>query len=344
MGWVVIQIKANRLCLFYHSFDCSIVVFPHCLGHNLVMSTAFITHPDCLLHEMGSWHPESPSRLTAISDQLIANGLAGYLVDVEAKLAPRSAIEAVHPPSYVQAIEQSVPATGYVSLDADTQLNAHSFKAACRAAGAAVQAVDLVMSGAVDSAFCSVRPPGHHATVSQAMGFCVFNNVAIATRYAIDTYHLKRVAIIDFDVHHGNGTEDIFADDPHVLMCSFFQHPFYPYSGARPAGENMLNIPVPAGADGKVIRELVSTYWIDKLHQFKPELICISAGFDAHREDDMGQLKLVEADYAWMTQQIMQIAQQYAQGRIVSLLEGGYELSALARSVVAHLKVLSGLA
>ena len=309
-----------------------------------IMSTAFISHPDCLLHEMGAWHPECPDRLSAISDQLIASGLLHYLVETEAKVATLAEVGLVHPHSYVDSIVHAIPEQGYATLDADTLLNPNTLKAALRAAGAAIQAVDLVMTHSVESAFCAVRPPGHHATKNQAMGFCIFNNVAIAARYAIQKYKLKRVAIIDFDVHHGNGTEDIFADDPNILMCSFFQHPFYPYSGARPAGENMINIPVPAGADGEMIRPLVSTFWLDKLHQFKPELICISAGFDAHREDDMGQLGLVESDYAWLTEKIMDIAHQYADGRIVSVLEGGYDLSSLGRSVVAHLKVLSGLA
>lgn len=308
------------------------------------MSTAFITHPDCLLHEMGAWHPECPSRLSAISDQLIANGLSPYLVHIAPDLAPLDAVLRVHPLSYIDSIRNNIPSQGYYTLDADTLINPYSFQAALRAAGAALQAVDLVMSNTVESAFCSIRPPGHHARIEQAMGFCIFNNVAIAVKHAIAKYKLKRVAIIDFDVHHGNGTEEIFADDPHVLMCSFFQHPFYPYSGARPAGDNMVNVPVAAGSDGEVVREAVSQYWLDRLDQFKPELICISAGFDAHREDDMGQLRLVEADYAWITERMVEVADRHAQGRIVSMLEGGYALSALGRSVVAHLRVLSGLA
>jgi acetoin utilization deacetylase AcuC-like enzyme len=225
-------------------------------------------------------------------------------------------------------------------IDGDTIMNPATWTVSLRAAGAAIAAVDAVMQGEVNNAFCAIRPPGHHAEPHRSMGFCVFNNVAIATRYAIETYDLDRVAVIDFDVHHGNGTEAAFINDPHVLMCSFFQHPFYPYSGLD-GGDNMVNVPLPASTNGKVVREMISQTWIPRLHEFKPQLIIISAGFDAHREDDLGQMGLVEDDYVWMTKQLMEIANQYCEGKIVSCLEGGYNLSALGRSVAAHLKTLA---
>jgi acetoin utilization deacetylase AcuC-like enzyme len=206
-----------------------------------------------------------------------------------------------------------------------------------------VAATDAVIAGEVDNAFCSVRPPGHHATPSEPMGFCFFNNVAIAARHAMEVHGLERVAIIDFDVHHGNGTADAFRHDPRVLMASLFQHPFYPYSDPEPVTATSVNIPVPALTDGEAVRKLVQDYWLPALHVHKPQMIFVSAGFDGHREDDMGGIGLVESDYAWITRQIMEIARLYARGRIVSCLEGGYALSALGRSVVAHLKVLADL-
>ncbi|MGZ3239809.1 MAG: histone deacetylase family protein, partial [Burkholderiaceae bacterium] len=233
--------------------------------------------------------------------------------------------------------------SGYYSLDGDTSLNAYSWQAALRAAGAAVAATDAVIAGELDNAFCAIRPPGHHARPSEPMGFCLFNNVAIAARHAMDVHGLQRVAIVDFDVHHGNGTEEAFRNDPRVLMVSFFQHPFYPYSGTENASTHAVNIPVPAHTKGDVVRQLITEQWLPALHAHRPEMIFISAGFDAHREDDIGQMGLVEADYSWITQQMMAIAKQYAQGRIVSCLEGGYNLSALGRSVVAHLKALAEL-
>jgi acetoin utilization deacetylase AcuC-like enzyme len=212
-----------------------------------------------------------------------------------------------------------------------------------RSAGAALAATDAVLAGELENAFCAVRPPGHHAMRKQAMGFCFFNNVAVAAKYALQRHGLKRVAVVDFDVHHGNGTEDILAGDDRVLMVSFFQHPFYPHSGTDNPASNMLNIPVPAYTKGMDVRELVETYWVPRLEAFKPEMVFISAGFDAHREDDMGQMALTEQDYAWITDRIRTIALRHAKGRIVSCLEGGYSLSALGRSVEAHIRVLAGL-
>jgi acetoin utilization deacetylase AcuC-like enzyme len=241
-------------------------------------------------------------------------------------------------------VRDHVPeAGGYYQIDGDTALCQYSYQAALRAAGAALAATDAVIAGDVDNAFCSVRPPGHHATPSQSMGFCLFNNVAIAVLHALESHGLERVAIIDFDVHHGNGTAASFHDDPRVLMASFYQHPFYPYTEPEPFTPNRINVPVPARSDGEVVRKLVSDYWLPALHAFRPQMLFVSAGFDAHREDDLGGMALVEADYAWMTRELMEVAKEHAQGRIVSCLEGGYNLSALARSVVAHLKVLAEL-
>ncbi|KAF1041421.1 MAG: Histone deacetylase-like amidohydrolase [Herbaspirillum frisingense] len=312
------------------------------------MTTAIYTHADCQRHEMGDWHPETPTRLQAIEDQLIASRIDQFLDRREAPLAGQAELERIHSAGAIDRIREhsaALAASGdnYYPLDSDTMLNRHSWQAALRAAGAAVAATDAVIAGELDNAFCSVRPPGHHATPDKAMGFCLFNNVAIAARHAMDVHGLERVAVVDFDVHHGNGTEDAFAHDPRVLMVSFFQHPFYPFSGDAPAEAHILNVPVPAFTDGNAVRQLVTEKWLPALHAHQPQMIFISAGFDAHREDDMGQMGLVEADYAWMTRQIMKIADQYAKGRIVSCLEGGYNLSALARSVVAHLKVLADL-
>jgi acetoin utilization deacetylase AcuC-like enzyme len=230
------------------------------------------------------------------------------------------------------------------ALDPDTIASPGTLSAAMHAAGAAVAATDDVLSGRANNAFCAVRPPGHHATRDETMGFCFFNNVAIAARHALDVHGLQRVAIIDFDVHHGNGTEDIIAGDERVLMCSFFQHPLYPYSGAVPKGTNMVNVPVAPYTRGPAVRQTILDMWIPALDRFAPQMIFISAGFDAHREDDLGQMALVEDDYAWITRELMQVARRHAQGRIVSCLEGGYCLSALARSVAAHLRVLADMA
>ena len=307
------------------------------------MSAAFVTHPDCLKHEMGAHHPERPARLAAIEDQLIASGIGAYLTRFDAPLATDEQLARVHPIEYVRAIRDAAPEHGTVHLDPDTAMNPYTLNAALRAAGAAVFAVDLVMKKQFQSVFCSVRPPGHHACRVRPMGFCIFNNVAVAARHAVHAHGLERVAIIDFDVHHGNGTEDIFEGDPHVLMASTFQHPFYPYSGTEDPAANMVNVPLAAGAGSREFHEAVREAWLPALDEFAPELLLFSAGFDAHVEDDMAMLRLTDADYGWVTEQVKNVAERHAQGRMVSLLEGGYALSALGRSAVQHIRVMAGL-
>ena len=306
------------------------------------MTTAYISHPDFMKHEMGRHHPECPERIQAIEDQLIQSRLDGHLKRIDPPLATEADITRVHSEDHLAFIKSKAPTSGYAMIDGDTIMNSSTWNVSLRAAGAAIAAVASVMKGDVNNAFCAVRPPGHHAEPHRSMGFCVFNTIAIATRYAIEQYDLDRVAVIDFDVHHGNGTEAAFIDDPHVLMCSFFQHPFYPYSGLE-GGDNMVNIPLPASTSGKLVREMISKIWIPRLQEFKPQLIMISAGFDAHREDDLGQMGLVEDDYVWITQQLMNVANQSCDGKIVSCLDGGYNLSAFGRSVAAHLKTLAEL-
>ena len=312
--------------------------------------TGYYTHRDCWKHEMGPGHPECPERLDAVEDRLLISGVFDALERREAPLASLNDIELAHDRLHVAALRglslrltEELEAGGpeHTALDSDTSINAYTWTAALRAAGAALEATDAVMAGELENAFCAVRPPGHHATRNKAIGFCFFNNVAVAAKYALQRHNLKRVAVIDFDVHHGNGTEDILAGDERALMCSFFQHPFYPYSGDQNPAPNMCNVPVPAYSKGMDIREVVEMMWIPRLEEFQPEMMFISAGFDAHREDDMGQLGLTEQDFSWITQRLKDVARRYCKGRIVSCLEGGYIPSALARSVEAHLRVLA---
>jgi acetoin utilization deacetylase AcuC-like enzyme len=310
------------------------------------MTTAYITHADCLRHEMGAGHPERPERLSAINEHLRTSGLLEQLRCLDAPLADAADLKRVHLASYVDEIFESAPTEGYLQLDPDTAMNSHSLAAAQRAAGAGLLAVDEVMAGGAQNAFCAVRPCGHHATPARSMGFCIFNNVGVAAAYALEVKGLERVAIVDFDVHHGNGTEDTFSEPKwreRVLMASFFQHPFYPYSGTANPAPNMINVPLAAGSDGEAAKQVMERYWRPALEGFKPQMILISAGFDAHREDLLGGLALVEDDYAWLTRELMAVAEQHAQKRVVSMLEGGYHLPALGRSVVAHVRTLTEL-
>jgi len=314
-------------------------------------ATGYYTHKDCWRHEMGAGHPECPQRLDAIEDRILITGLDAALERREASPAPLADLELAHGRMHLaalrglcEALKADINAGGppHAHIDTDTSVNVHSWNAILASAGAAIDATDAVIAGELANAFCAVRPPGHHAMRDKAMGFCFVNNVAVAAKYALERHGLKRVAIIDFDVHHGNGTEDIVVGDDRILMCSFYQHPFYPECEHSNA-PNLVNLPVPAYTRGMEIRELIDMMWLSRLDAHRPQMLFISAGFDAHREDDMGQLGLVENDYIWITERLMEVARRHAGGRIVSCLEGGYSLSALARSVEAHLRVLAGV-
>jgi acetoin utilization deacetylase AcuC-like enzyme len=308
------------------------------------MTTSYITHADCLRHEMGLGHPECPERLVAVNEHMRSSGLLDQLRVLDAPLASEADLKRVHRPEYVDLIFENAPAEGYVQLDPDTAMNPYTLAAARRAAGAGVLAVDELMAGRSSNAFCAVRPCGHHATAGRPMGFCLFNNIGVAAAYAVEEKGLERVAIVDFDVHHGNGTEDMFSAprwQDRVLMVSFFQHPFYPGSGTEDPAPNMINIPLAAGSDGRAARRALEDHWLPALHEFKPQLLLISAGFDAHREDLLGGLALEDEDYEWMTRELLAVARQHSDNRIVSMLEGGYNFAALGRSAVAHVRALA---
>lgn len=307
------------------------------------MITSFITHPDCALHDMGPWHPENPHRLTAIIDRLRLTGLMQELMQYKARPITDEQLFRVHPKAHIRSLQLSLPEQGFTPLEDETLLGPQSLDAASVAAGAAIRAVDQVMKNQTDNVFCAVRPPGHHAERVESMGFCFYNNAAIAAVHAIETFGLERVAILDFDVHQGNGTVDIFHDDPRVLVCSTFQHPFYPWRYAESQWDNIINCPLAAGDGSQQFRKLVEQRWLTALDSFKPQLIIASAGFDAHREDPMGELNLEDDDYYWVTQLLMDVARRHCNGHLVSILEGGYELSSLSRSVHRHIEALVGL-
>ena len=307
------------------------------------MPVAFISHPACRRHQMGDGHPEQPARLDAIEELLHVRQLHDFLVHHEAPRATFEQLARVHPRAHIERLSSISPSEGLVRVDPDTAMCPDTFEAALRAAGANVLATDLVIEGHVRRAFCNVRPPGHHAERGQAMGFCFFNNVAVGIRHALDVLGLQRVALVDFDVHHGNGSEDILAGDERVLMVSSFQARLYPYLGENPKGRNMCNVALPPYSDGTALRRAVTDHWVPALRSFAPELVFVSAGFDAHREDDMSQLGWSDADYAWVTKRVVEIADECAQGRVVSMLEGGYHLPALARCVELHLRALIGI-
>jgi len=304
------------------------------------LPTAFFTHPDCLKHEMGPHHPERPERLHAVLNALENASLIKQMRRFEAPAATRDQLYATHQPDYVDSVFAMAPSEDYAYLDPDTAMNKFSLSAALHAAGAVVAAVDRVVSGEFDNAFCAVRPCGHHATWNQAMGFCIFNNVAVGAQHAIMAHGMERVAILDFDVHHGNGTEDIFHENDKVMLCSSFQHPFYPGTGADSTNSHIIATPLKAYSDGRAFRSAIDATWWPALAEFQPQFIIVSAGFDAHARDPLASLQLHEDDFAWITERICDVADEYAGGRIVSALEGGYDLDALGRSAVAHVSAL----
>jgi acetoin utilization deacetylase AcuC-like enzyme len=304
-------------------------------------STAFISHPICMLHDMGKHHPESAERIHAIQCSLIQNGVADVIQKIPSQKVLRKILEHTHSPKHVNSIEQhSPPENHHYAIDQDTHMNSHSFEASLYAAGSGIVALDGIFDKKFQNAFCATRPPGHHAEKNRAMGFCLFNNIAVATTYAKLKYHLTRIAIVDFDVHHGNGTEDIFADDPTILFCSSYQYPLYPFSIPEKASQNCLHFPLPAGTNSAEFRQCYAERLFPMLHEFKPQLILISAGFDGHSSDPLADWNLVDSDYGWVTKELMAIAKQYCDGKIVSFLEGGYDLSALSSGVTAHIKGL----
>ena len=296
---------------------------------------AYLTHADCAKHDVGPWHPESPRRIEAIDTALRATPWFGELVAIVPPHATIEQLARAHTRAHIDSIRDATPRSGVAWLDPDTGLNLFSWNAALAAAGAAIRAVDAVMAGEVQRAFCNVRPPGHHAEADRAMGFCLFNTVAVGIHHALAEHGLTRIALVDFDVHHGNGSEDIFRDEPRVKLFSSFRHPFYPYSGSQPHA-GFVPVPLDAGADGASFRAALARDVLPVLDAWRPELIFISAGFDAHRDDPLGGLNLVEDDYAWITRELCVLADRHAQGRVVSVLEGGYDLGALGRSAIAH--------
>jgi acetoin utilization deacetylase AcuC-like enzyme len=301
------------------------------------MTTAYLSHPLFLQHEMGSYHPECPERLTAIEQALEASGYLSRLQQNTAPRAEREVILRVHQSEYLKTLDSASPANGYTQLDPDTAMNPHSLDAAYHAAGAAVMASELILEGKVDNAFCAVRPPGHHAEPGRAMGFCFFNNIAVAAAHAIEAYGLERVAIIDFDVHHGNGTEAMFRGDERVLYCSSFQHPFYPGTRLEDAETNIILAPLQAGDGSNAFRAAYEESIFPALETFRPQMIFISAGFDAHIDDGLAGIQLEDQDYVWVTERITGLAARYCKGRIVSLLEGGYALDTLGRCASLHI-------
>jgi len=316
------------------------------------MTVGVISHHKCNGHNMGEFHPESQKRMSAIQDQLISSGLEYVIRQYDATPIDRGLISLAHDKEYIQYIFDNAPLRNekeaIFRIDDDTCMNADSLPAALLSAGAAINAVDLVMDKTLSAAFCATRPPGHHAEYNKGMGFCFFNNIAIAAAYTKEKYQLDRVAIVDFDVHHGNGTEDIIKrasannKDAGYLFCSSYQYPFYPFEMQESDTPPIINTPLPATCKGPEFREAISKHCLPALEKFKPQIIFISAGFDAHIEDEMSQISLTESDYRWVTDELKSIADQYSEGRIISILEGGYALSALGRSVVEHIKGLIG--
>lgn len=303
--------------------------------------TAFISHPDTLLHVMDGNHPESPARITAIKNAVLSSDLKQKLQFYDAPAATKAQLLGVHSENYVEYIHNISPKAGLVRLDGDTTMGPMSLSAALHASGAVIMATDLVISGKADNAFCCVRPPGHHAGRANSAGFCIFNHIAVGVAHALEKHQLKRAAIIDFDVHHGDGTEDIFKDNPNVMLCSTFQHPFYPHRGAETRSKNMINVPMNAQANGENFKKVFETEFKPALEAFKPEIVFVSAGFDAHINDPLADLALTTNDYVWVTEFIKDIAKKYAKNRIISSLEGGYHLPSLSESAWAHINSLA---
>jgi len=307
------------------------------------LKTAFISHPDCHDHDTGEGHPENARRLSAIEDRLLSSRISDFVMYLDAPEVTRDQLLRAHTPDYLAMIDAVMPRKGYARLDPDTVICPDTLQAAKRAAGSVILAVDKIMSGEIRNAFCSVRPPGHHAERDRALGFCIYSNLAIGVKHALEVYGLKRVAVVDFDVHQGNGTEDILLGDDRVLYCSTFQHPFFPYTPLPENSETVISIPLEASARSAEFRAAVNDHWLPALNRFEPEMIFVSAGFDAHQDDDMSYVSLTDADFRWIIEEIMKIADAFASGRIVSALEGGYEIHSLARCVETHIRVLMGL-
>jgi len=307
------------------------------------LKTAFISHPDCHDHDTGEGHPENARRLSAIEDRLLSSRISDFVVYLDAPEVSREQLLRAHTANYLSMIDAVMPRKGYARLDPDTVICPDTLQAAKRAAGSVILAVDKIMSGEIRSAFCSVRPPGHHAERDRALGFCIYSNIAIGVKHALEVYGLKRVAVVDFDVHQGNGTEDILLGDDRILYCSTFQHPFFPYTPLPENSDAVISIPLDASAKSDQFRAAVNDHWLPALNRFKPEMLFVSAGFDAHQDDDMSYVSLTDADFRWISEEIVKIADAYASGRIVSALEGGYEVHSLARCVETHIRVMMGL-
>ena len=303
------------------------------------MTCALLTHADCLDHRPGDRHPESPARLEAVLSELDRAGLMRTWQRVEAPLVTRTQLERVHHPAYLDEVERVAPKTGTYRLEADTVMSPGTLAAASRAAGAVVHAVDLVMGGTVRSAFCATRPPGHHARAGEAMGFCIYGNLAVGAAHALAVHGVTRIAIADFDVHRGNGTESMFRREARVLMADSFQHPYYP-RGEFPERDGYIPLRLAAGDDSEAFRRLWRDMALPALRAFRPELVLVSAGFDAHRDDPLADIRLEAADYRWITHELRDIAEGSARGRIVSVLEGGYGLTNIGPAVAEHLMAL----
>ena len=304
------------------------------------MPTLFLSHEDCEKHVMLPHHPESPARLRSIQKAVSSRDWGDRLKREQAREVSGRDLEGVHPREYLERLAEIDPGDSVVLVDADTSLNSHSLRAARLAAGAAVQAVDAVMEGSAGNAFCAVRPPGHHAETAIPMGFCIFNNVAVAAEHALGL-GAERIAIFDFDVHHGNGTVEIFLERPEVMVCSSFQYPFYPGRFDTVSAEHVVLTPLAEGTGGSLFRQAVERDWLPAIDRHRPDLVLVSAGFDAHRDDPLGGLCLKDEDFAWVTGLLRDAAQRYCGGRLVSTLEGGYNLDALGRCALAHLDTLA---